>query len=136
MHNHGMTGKILINAGVVDAVALDRALEVRLKNGASIGKALADLGLAEEEAVTTALGKGLHLESLGKNLPEISAEVYALLPLKFCRQHLVVPLSVSDKSLRLAMADPLDYPTIQNVMFRTSKQVVAFAASQTSILTL
>jgi len=47
-----------------------------------------------------------------------------------------VPLSMDRKSLRLGMADPLDFTTIQDVIFRTSKDVVPVVASQTSIVTL
>jgi type IV pilus assembly protein PilB len=133
---HGMVGELLIRSGVIDSSGLDRAQEIQSKAGGSLGKALADLGLASEDAVTAAMAEGLQLESLSAELPEIETKIGALLPAKFCHKHLVAPLSLKGNLLRLAMADPLDYSAIQDVMFRTSKQVVPVVASQTSIVML
>lgn len=137
MAKYNIIGELLLREGLLDCSALDRALlEIQSKPGVSLGKALDELGLAEESAVTSAIAKGLHLESLGSEFPVITPEVDALLPVDICHKKLVVPLSLTGNSLRLAMVDPLDYRTIQDVMFRTSKQVIAVVASQTSILAL
>jgi len=136
MTKHSMIGDLLIREGLIDSSGLDRALQIQSKGGNSLSKTLADLGLADETAVMSAIAKGLQLEFLGSQLPEIPSEIGTLLPIKFCRKQLVVPLSLKGNSLRLGMADPLDYSTIQDVMFRTSKQVLAVVASQTAILTL
>ncbi len=136
MTKPSMVGELLIRAGIIDSAGLTRALEVQSKGHVSLGKALADLGLADENAVAAAIAQGLQLECLGEELPEIAPEVDSLLPMKFCQKHFVVPLSLKGNSLRLGMADPLDYPTIQDVMFRTSKDVIAVVASQTSVLAL
>lgn len=133
---YNMISDLLIREGLIDSAGLERAREVQSKGELSLGKALADLGLAKEDAVTAAIAKGLQLESLGSELPEIAPDVGALLPVTFCHKQMVAPLSLRGKLLRLAMADPLNYATIQDVMFRTSKQVVAVVASQTSILQL
>jgi type IV pilus assembly protein PilB len=132
----GMVGELLIRSGVIDSSGLSRAQEIQSKASVSLGKALSDLGLATEDAVCAAIAEGLQLECLSAELPEIQAEIGALLPPEFCHKHLVVPLNLKGGSLRLAMADPLDYSTIQNVMFRTSKQVLPVVASQTSIVLL
>jgi type IV pilus assembly protein PilB len=129
-------GELLVRAGLVDSSGLSRAIEVQSKGHVSLGRALADLGLADENAVSAAIAQGLRIECLGAELPEIAPELEVLLPMKFCQTHFVVPLSMQGNSLRLGMADPLDYPTIQDAMFRTSKEVVPVAASQTSIVTL
>jgi type IV pilus assembly protein PilB len=132
----GLVGELLIRSGVVDSFGLTRAQELQSKTVTSLGKALADLGLATEQAVSAAIADGLHIECLSAELPVIETEFSALLPAKFCYKHLVVPLSLKGTSLRLAMADPLDYSAIQDVMFRTSKEVVPVVATQTSIVTL
>jgi type IV pilus assembly protein PilB len=132
----GMVGELLIRSGVIDSSGLNRAQEIQSKASVSLGKALSDLGLATEDAVCAAIAEGLQLECLSPELPEIPAEIGALLPAEFCHKHLVAPLNLKGNSLRLAMADPLDYSTIQDVMFRTSKQVLPVVASQSSIVLL
>lgn len=129
-------GALLVRQGIIDSEGLDRALELQAKTGVSFCKALSDLKLADETTTCAAVAKGFRLESLPAELPEIPADLESLLPAKFCQAHLVVPLSSKGKSLRLGMADPLDYSTIQDVMFQTNKDVVPVVASQTSILTL
>ncbi len=136
MAKPGMIGELLIRAGVTDSSGFNRAQELQSQGGVTIGKALADLGLASEEAVSAAIAKGLQLECLSADLPAIETEVAALLPAEFCNEHLVVPLSLNGNSLRLAMADPLDYSSIKDVMFRTSKEVVPVVAGQSSIVLL
>jgi PAS domain S-box-containing protein len=99
----GMVGELLIRSGVIDSSGLNRAQEVQSKTGVYFGKALADLGLANEEAVSAALAEGMQLECSTPDVPEITTETGALLPAKFCREHLVVPLSLKGNSLRLAV---------------------------------
>ncbi len=129
-------GELLVRAGLIDSSGLSRAVEIQSNGNVSLGRALADLGLADENAVSAAIAQALRLECLGAELPEIAAELEALLPMKFCQKHFVVPLNLKGNSLRLGMADPLDYPTIQDVMFRSSKEVLPVVASQTSIIAL
>jgi type IV pilus assembly protein PilB len=129
-------GELLVRAGLIDPSGLSRAVEIQSKGDVSLGRALADLGLADENAVSAAIAQALRLECLGAELPEVAPGLEALLPMKFCQKHFVVPLNLKGNSLRLGMADPLDYPTIQDVMFRSSKEVIPVVASQTSIMAL
>ena len=98
-----------------------------------MGKALAGLGLADEDAVSATIAKGLHFDNMGSEFPIIPAEVAGLLRSDFCRKRLVVPLEVKGSSLRLAISDPLDYSVIQDVEFLTGKKVVTVVASETAI---
>jgi hypothetical protein len=82
-----------------------------------------DLGLVDENAVSAAIAQGLQLECLGAELPEIAPELDSILPMKFCQKHFVVPLDLKANSLRLGMADLLDYPTIQDGLISKEKQI-------------
>jgi type IV pilus assembly protein PilB len=135
-----MVGELLIRNGLIDSSTLQRALEIQLKSNISLGKVLSDLGLADENAVAASIAAGLQLECLSPSenaeLPEIAPELRDLLPVAFCQKRLVVPLSVKGNVLRLGMADPLDYSTIQDVRVRSSKEVVTVVATQTLIQAL
>ena len=136
MAKEAAIGDLLVRAGFIDSSGLSRAREVQEKDGISLSKALASLGLADEQSMAAAIAKGLQLESLGAELPEVPAEVANLLPADFCRKRIVVPLSLQGKTLRLALADPMDYSTTQDVEFRTAKRVAAVVASLTQIQSL
>ena len=136
MSNDVIIGELLVRAGLIDSSALAQAREVQKKDGTSLAKALETLRLADGEAVSAAIAESLHLELLRGDMPEVLPEVVALLPGDCCRKRLIAPLSVQGNSLRLAVADPMDYSTIQDVEFRTGKRVVAVVAAESSIQSL
>jgi hypothetical protein len=124
-------GELLVREGIIDSLGLSRARQAQEKHGICLSKAVATLGLADEQSLVAAIAKSLQLESLGTELPEVGAEVAALLPSDFCRKRVIAPLSLQGKTLRLALADPMDYSTIQDVEFRTGRRVVAVVSSHT-----
>jgi type IV pilus assembly protein PilB len=136
MNKSGAISDLLIRAALIDASGLERILQIQAKKGGSLGKILADLGLADENTVSTTIARELRLECVGANPPDIPPETASLLAMDFCRKRLVVPLTLKGNLLRLAMVDPLDYTTIQDVIFRTGKEVVAVVASESTMLAL
>ena len=124
---------VLVQSGIVDAAGLARALEIQARDGGSLGRIIADLGLSTEDAVARAVAGGLGLEYVNLDEIEPPAEADLCLPPEFCRQRKVLPLGVKDRALRLAMGDPLDLGTLQDVEFRTSRRVAAVAAAESAI---
>jgi type IV pilus assembly protein PilB len=112
---HGFIGDLLVRKGIVDAAQLARAAAAQSAKRITLGRAIADLGLAEESEVASIIASALHLEYLDGDPPPIGPAVLALLPETLCRTHRAVPLSVSGNQLRLAVADPLNYPVFQDV---------------------
>ncbi len=129
-------GDLLVRSGIIDAAGLTRAREAQEKNGISLSKALATLGLANEQGMVAAIATGMRLEELGPELPEVPPEVAGLLPSDFCRKRSVVPLSLQGKILRLVLADPMDYSTIQDAEFRSGKRVLAVVGGHSQIQSL
>src|ERR1700687_4842736 len=129
-------GNLLVRSGIIDATGLARARKAQEKHGISLTKALVTLGLSSEQEMATAIAKGMRLEALGLELPEVPAEVAALLSSDFCRKWAVVPLSLQGKILRLVLADPMDYLTIEDAEFRSGKQVLAVVGGHKPIQSL
>jgi type IV pilus assembly protein PilB len=133
--NQSVIGDILVKEGLLSPADLERALQIQARDGGSLTRIAANLKLADEEIAARAVAKGLGLDfnPLSENeAPANSPDIF--LPPKFCRQRRVLPLGVQGRSLRLAMADPLDHATIQDVEFQTSKWVVGVVATETAIL--
>jgi len=126
-------GDLLVRSGIIDSSGLARARVAQEKNGISLSKALTTLGLADENGMVVAIAKSMRLEALASELPEIPTEIAALLPADFCRKRGVVPLSLQGKILRLVLADPTDYSTIQDAEFRSGKRILAVVASHAQI---
>src|SRR5258706_1785952 len=131
MSSHGFVGDLLIRAGVVDADGLARGVEAQSRNGTTLGRSLASLGLAEESAVSAAIASAMHLEYLEDATPEIAATVVALLPQAFCQKRGAAPLGFDGNILRVAVTDPMDHSVLQDVEFRTGGKAVAVVVTQT-----
>jgi type IV pilus assembly protein PilB len=125
-----------VRSGIIDATGLARAREAQEKNGISLSKALTTLGLADEDGMVATIAKSMRLEALGRELPEVPQEVAALLPADFCRKRAVLPLSLQGKILRLALADPMDYSTIQDAEFRSGRRILAVVGGHAQIQSL
>jgi len=124
----------LLRSGLLGPDGLARVVEIKSRDGGSLARIAADLGLAKEEAVSKAVAAALGLEHDELQGPPPIPAAGVALPPEFCRKRLVLPLGLKGNTLRLAMADPLDHSTVQDVEFRTSKWVAVVVAPESSIL--
>jgi type IV pilus assembly protein PilB len=133
MQKQSIIHDLLLRSGVVDATALARAADLQSTRAISLPQALAALRYAKEEVITVAIARGLNLEYLGPDPPKVPVETSGLLPAKFCRLREAAPLSNNGRVFRLAIVDPLDYFAIQNVKFRTRKQVISVVTEESTL---
>src|SRR5258708_2979017 len=108
-------GQLLINRGLIAAEDLDRALELhRERRGEKLGKILVDMGYFAQGDVVSALSEQLGLPVAQLGAPPSAPELEGLSP-RFLRQSCIFPVAIEEGSLTLAMADPLDFETINAV---------------------
>lgn len=126
-------GQLLVDAGATSAELLDRALEEQPGTTLRIGALLVQRGWVEEEAVARCLSIQLGLPYQPPPLePDLQA-IKAVRP-ELARRGMVLPLSTSPRTLRLAMADPLDLGVLDDVQFQSGRRVDAVVVSSTAIL--
>jgi len=131
MTSHGFVGDLLLRNGVVDAAGLTLAMETQAADKTTLGRALANLGLAEESVVAFTIAAALHLEFLDGELPAVAAEVAALLKAESCRKRGIVPLTLEGNCLRVAVSDPMDDSVLQDARFRTGRNIRPVVVTQT-----
>jgi type IV pilus assembly protein PilB len=136
MAKTGGIGDLLVREGIIDSRGLSRAQDVQAKRGIPLGTAIATLGLGDEDTIVATIAKSLRLESLGPETCELDPDLGTLLPADFCRKRTVAPIKVGGKGLKLALTDPMDYATIQDVEFRTGKRVVLVLCTHRRVLDL
>ena len=131
---HKRISDILMEAGLVTQLQLDRALILQKAKNKRLGKILVELGYATERQIAEALAKQLTLPLVDCDQYEIKDEVKALVPKEMAEKKVVMPLEVQGKTLLLAMADPLDWETIGEINFMTGMHVNHVIACESNLL--
>jgi type II secretory ATPase GspE/PulE/Tfp pilus assembly ATPase PilB-like protein len=115
-------GTLLLERGHIDRQGLERALEIQRETGGRLGAVLLDLGLVDEEALYQTLAYQLDLPY---RAPPLEPEEGALrrIRIAFARARSVLPLSVEGREITVAMADPLDLATLDDLQFQCGGRV-------------
>jgi type IV pilus assembly protein PilB len=124
-------GMILVQKSNLTESQLGRALSYQSESGARLGEALMKLGYVTDEQLAEALAaqKRLSMVHLGDVLPDPRA--VSLLTERFIRVRRVIPVDFDRDSLVLAMVDPLDVVTLDDVRVITGLEVVPVVAAAT-----
>jgi len=122
-------GNILVQRGHLTEGQLERALRYQSESGARLGDALMKLGYVTDDQLAEALAaqKRLSVVHLGDVLPDPRA--VGLLTERFIRVRHVIPVDFDRDSLILAMVDPLDVVTLDDVRVITGMDVVPVVAT-------
>jgi type IV pilus assembly protein PilB len=123
-------GDILVKRGLISEKQLNNSLDYQHETGARLGEALIHLGYVTPERLEGALlwQHSYGLTALAELVPNPST--VGLLTEKFCRARHVLPLDFDRHgTLILAMADPSDVVTIDDVRLITGISVTAVTAT-------
>ena len=105
--------KFILEAGLIDAKKLDKAIEDSEKSGKGIDEVLVSSGLISEKELIKieAYLFGIPFINLGEEV--ISPSTLKMIPESIARAHNIVAFSKRDNNLEVAMLDPEDLRTIE-----------------------
>ena len=131
-------GQLLIERGLIGAEDLERALELQKeRRGEKLGRILIDMGYVAQRDLLAVLSEqlGLPVAQLGAAYsgPPAAPELEGL-SARFLRQSLILPLSVDEGCVTLAMADPLDFEAINAVQSFSRLEVKPQLAGEQELL--
>jgi len=125
---------MLVARQLIGPEDLQRALEIQKERGEKIGKVLIELGFIAARDVLAALSEQLGIPVVTfDGPPPAMPETEGLAP-RFMRQCRFLPYAVSDSTLTIAMADPLDFETISAVRGFTGLKVDTVLAAEAELL--
>ncbi|MCK4993659.1 MAG: Flp pilus assembly complex ATPase component TadA [Candidatus Omnitrophica bacterium] len=113
-------GDILIKQELLKKEQLEYALEEQGKKGGKLGEVLVTMEFVSETDIASALSKqlGVLFASLEKGLlrPNLHQGLEKIIPHDYARFHKVLPLSKHLNTMTVAMVDPLNLITIDDLM--------------------
>ena len=115
-------GDTLISWGVITPQQLEAALEAQGRDGRTVrrrlGRVLIDAGFVNDGAVAAALADMHGLQVVDLDLQIIDPSVARRIPEVVAAQRVVLPLTVRDGVLRVAVADPVDVVALDDLRMR------------------
>ncbi len=130
-----LIGEVLVEMGVVDAAGIDAGLEAQQEKGGRLGEILCFMELIKEADVARALGQQLGLpfeEELDAD--EIDPQLVSKMSLSWARQNGVLPIEQTETSVRVAVVDPLNTYTLDDVQMLLGLEVEPLIAPRQVVM--
>ncbi|MGD8377629.1 MAG: hypothetical protein PVF68_15960 [Acidobacteriota bacterium] len=132
-----LLGDMLVRAGVITTDQLLQALVRQKQEGGRVGDALVALGYLTKERIDEFVRVQHSVVTFDINPAALDLTLVREVGVAFCRRNRILPLereTLQNRTLvTLAMADPADTETIQQVQGRCACQVVAGRAADDAI---
>jgi type IV pilus assembly protein PilB len=112
-----MIGEALVEGGLITNEQLETALTLRKSKNKRLGKILLELGYVTDIQIAEVLSKQQKLPLVDLTKYDLSKELINLVPKNIAEKAIVLPLEIKEKTLLVAMADPLDWSTIDDITF-------------------
>jgi type IV pilus assembly protein PilB len=108
-------GSILVDARAITQAQLDTALAEQKEMGGRIGEVLVASGVIEEKEIAEALERQLHIIREVPVRGDIDAAIAGRVDSEWIHTRHCVPLRKEDDRVIVAMADPLDFDTVNEL---------------------
>lgn len=128
-------GDILVKARVIDDLQLRSALATQDQWGGRLSRIVADMGLATDDTIAEAICQGMGMQRVQLGNITRDAGALARVDVSLAEQKGIFPVGLKDngKTLVLAMADPTDLATLDQVAAKSRARVVVMVAGEREI---
>jgi type IV pilus assembly protein PilB len=123
-------GDLLLQDGLLTREQLQAAVSEQRSSGERLGYLLVKQGVVDEVAVTKALARQLRMPAVDLSRFEPDQKILRLIPAEVARKHSVLPLRRDGRNLTVAMADPTDIGLLQDLKFITRFDVFPVIAGE------
>lgn len=126
-------GELLVDQGLLSTEQLEQALALQSTTNRRFGELLIDLGFVREEHVTAALAHQFDHDVVDLNLTRPKPDAIRAISSEYALQRLVLPIRNSQGTMVVAICDPLDFPTIDDLKTMIPGRVQFVLATPTSL---
>jgi type IV pilus assembly protein PilB len=119
---------LFIDQQVLQKTQADDVLTEAQLNGKTIMQAMVDSGFTDELGFYRSIAEGIGADFVDLNDRDIAPEIAKLIPSGLARLHRVLPVEYVDHTLRVAVADPLDPRTAEDLRFALGRDIEVVVA--------
>ncbi|MFW6297773.1 MAG: PilT/PilU family type 4a pilus ATPase [Desulfosalsimonas sp.] len=116
-------GELMVEAGLISKTQLEEALKRQSQVDEHIGSILVELGHVTMEALLDFLSSYFAVPAINLFDMEIEPQVASMITPEKIRKKKILPVSVRENRMTLAMVDPKDLTTISDLEFRLGKKI-------------
>jgi type IV pilus assembly protein PilB len=125
-----MIGEVVVDLGFADREKVEEAVTVARAQGRPTGQVLVEQGVLRQDQLARVVAERFGLDYVDLAVYELDMGAVSLLSSETAKRYQAVPVGFADDgALLLAMADPTNVLTIDDVAMMTGRRVRAAAAS-------
>jgi type IV pilus assembly protein PilB len=129
-----LIGDLVVDLGFARRETVERAVATAREQGLTTGQVLLEAGEVRQDQLARALAERFGVDFVDLSLYEIDMGAVALVPADVAKRYSAVPVGfMPDGSLLLAMSDPTNVQTVDEVSMITGRKVRSAAASPDDI---
>lgn len=128
-------GKILLDRNIITKAQLDEALNLQKETGEKLGEILIKKGHVSDETLVELVSfqRGYDHVDLNEVQDKIDPSIANLISRDFASKRSVFPFQLADNTLYVAMTDPRDINTIDEIRLLTGYNVKPFLSTKKNI---
>ncbi len=126
-------GQILIEAGTITPEKLEMALGEQKQTGEKLGMALQRLGICSEKEVARVLAGQAGVDCVELAHLDVARDALDLIDRQYAEKKALMPLRLDGSTLQVAMANPLDLMTTDELSHLTGKYIEVVHAPESEI---
>lgn len=127
-------GQLLMRAGIITDQQLNDALEVYRATGSPLGRVLVDLGYASQGAILSVMAKQIGIEYIDFSERRPESDAIAAVPKELAQRYILMPVSITDGTLLVAMADPQNVLALDDLRILTSYDIKPAISTKDDII--
>jgi type II secretion system protein E len=129
-----LLGRLLLDRNLITAEQLEEALKEQKKSGGFLGNILIKLGFISQEDLLPVLAEQLGVGYVKIRNTQINPSVIEKVPAKLASHYKLIPIDMKDGVLAIAVANPLDIHTIDDIKLLLGLEARPVLASEDDIV--
>jgi type IV pilus assembly protein PilB len=132
-----MIGEVVVDLGLADQATVEACVELARSEGRPTGAVLVDQGVLRHDQLARVVAERFGLDYVDLSIYEVDIAATHLLSPQICQRYRAVPIGFTvEGAVLLAMADPTNVLTIDDITMMTGRRIRPVAASQEDLTLL